>query len=374
MNRENFSDYLEEPSKLYQLSYQELKSLVLQHPYCTNLHVLLLQKAQLDNNPAFSKNLEQAAVHTFDRAYLYDLIKSQKLLSISREDFVEFEEEILELQDINSLEEKVEKIPLVANENDSSKGITREAATFTPPTHPNWNETKNEDDFNIELDLDLGEKLPSSSPSEEIEETPPPGPADIIDPTPAVIAEEVETALEEVEEELEEVVEPEPFLISNSLAKTIRSFGPVPAFVRDKIAENRKKEAALAAEKAAQEAVLNELKNRIKAIEKEVAPPLPKKKFNSWKRQLKPRKLPKPILKPTPKEPVQKKAEPEKVSVIAKRSLEDSADIASETLAIILAKQHQYAKAIDMYERLKLKNPQKSVYFAGKIEELIKLM
>ena len=28
MNRENFSDYLEEPSKLYQLSYQELKSLV----------------------------------------------------------------------------------------------------------------------------------------------------------------------------------------------------------------------------------------------------------------------------------------------------------------------------------------------------------
>ncbi len=377
MNRENFSDYLEEPSKLYQLSYQELKSLVLQHPYCANLHVLLLQKAQLDNNPAFSKNLEQATVHTFDRAYLYDLIKSQKLLSISREDFVEFEEEILELQDINSLEEKVEKIPLVANENDSSKGITREAATFTPPTHPNWNETKDEDDFNLELDLDLGEKLPSSSPSEEIEEMPPPGPADIIDPMPGIAAEESETEVEEVvEEELEAVVEPEaePYLISASLAKTIRSFGPVPGFVRDKIAQNREKETALAAEKAAQEAVLNDLKNRIKAIEKEVAPPLPKKKFNSWKRQLKPRKLPKPILKPTPKEPVQKKAEPEKVSVIAKRSLEDSADIASETLAIILAKQHQYAKAIDMYERLKLKNPQKSVYFAGKIEELIKLM
>jgi len=377
MNRENFSDYLEEPSKLYQLSYQELKSLVLQHPYCANLHVLLLQKAQLDNNPAFSKNLEQAAVHTFDRAYLYDLIKSQKLLSISREDFIEFEEEILELQDINSLEEKVEKIPLVANENDSSKGITREASPFIPPSPPNWNESKDEDDFNIELDLDLGEKLPSSSPSEEIEETPPPGPADIIDPTPAVIAEENETALEEeVEEELEIAAEPEsePYLISASLAKTISSFGPVPSFVRDKIAQNREKEAAMAAEKAAQEAVLNDLKNRIKAIEKEVAPPLPKKKFNSWKRQLKPRKLPKPILSQKPKEAVQQKAEPEKVSVIAKRSLEDSADIASETLAIILTKQHQYAKAIDMYERLKLKNPQKSVYFAGKIEELIKLM
>lgn len=375
MNSENFSDFLEEPSKLYQLSYQELKSLVLQHPYCANLHVLLLQKAQLDNNPAFSKNLEQAAVHTFDRAYLYDLIKSQKLLSISREDFVEFEDEILELQDINSLEEKVEKIPLVANENDSSKGITREAAPFEPPTHPNWTESKDEDDFNIELDLDLGEKLPSSSPSEEEELTPPPGPADIIDIPPAVLIEETETEVEE--EEVEEIVveqAPMPYLISASLAKTISSFGPIPRLIHDKIQQSRRIKVALAQEKAAQEAILQDLKDRIKAIEKEVAPPLPKKKFNSWKRQLKPRKLPKPLIKPVPQATVEKKAEPEKVSVIAKRSLEDSADISSETLAIILAKQHQYAKAIDMYERLKLKNPQKSVYFAGKIEELIKLM
>lgn len=375
MNSENFSDFLEEPSKLYQLSYQELKSLVLQHPYCANLHVLLLQKAQLDNNPAFSKNLEQAAVHTFDRAYLYDLIKSQKLLSISREDFVEFEDEILELQDINSLEEKVEKIPLVANENDSSKGITREAAPFEPPTHPNWNESKDEDDFNIELDLDLGEKLPSSSPSEEEELTPPPGPADIIDIPPAVLIEEPEAQVEE--EEVEEVVveqAPTPYLISASLAKTISSFGPIPRLIHDKIQQTRINEVAIAQERAAQEAILKDLKDRIKAIEKEVAPPLPKKKFNSWKRQLKPRKLPKPLIKPVPQVMVEKKAEPEKVSVIAKRSLEDSADISSETLAIILAKQHQYAKAIDMYERLKLKNPQKSVYFAGKIEELIKLM
>ncbi len=375
MNRENFSDFLEEPSKLYQLSYQELKSLVLQHPYCANLHVLLLQKAQLDNNPAFSKNLEQAAVHTFDRAYLYDLIKSQKLLSISKEDFVEFEDEILELQDINSLEEKVEKIPLVANENDSSKGITREAAPFIPPTHPSWNERKDEDEFNLELDLDLGEKLPSSSPSEEKELTPPPGPADIIDPPAAILIEETDTQVEE--QELEETVqaqEPTPYLISASLAKTISSFGPIPHLIHDRIQQARINELALAQEKAAQEAILKDLKDRIKAIEKEVVPPLPKKKFNSWKRQLQVRKLPKPLISPVPHPPVKKKAEPEKVSVIAKRSLEDSADISSETLAIILTKQHQYAKAIDMYERLKLKNPQKSVYFAGKIEELIKLM
>ena len=37
MNAENFSDYLKSTSELYKVSYQELKSLALQYPYCTNL-------------------------------------------------------------------------------------------------------------------------------------------------------------------------------------------------------------------------------------------------------------------------------------------------------------------------------------------------
>ena len=375
MNRENFSDYIEEPSKLYQLSYQELKSLVLQHPYCANLHVLLLQKAQLDNSTTFSKNLENAAVHTFDRAYLYDLIKSQKLLSVSREEFAEFEDEILELQDINSLEEKVEKIPLVANENDSSAGITREAAPVEPLSPPSWEKDKEEDEFHLELDLP--EKLQPSPALPEKESVPPPGPADIF----ANIPDEISTGAKEEDSAEEE--KPRAFFISSALASTLQSYGPVPEFVRKKIRERAERTLAKQKEEAAANEMLAKLQARVQAIRKEVqqeaptfAPPQPKKNFTSWKRQLQPRKRPKPSPSPAPgPKPTLKKAKPAvKVSVIAKRSLEDQEDIASETLAIILVKQEQYPKAIEMYERLKLKNPRKSVYFAGKIEELIKLM
>jgi len=371
MNRENFSEYIEEPSKLYQLSYQELKSLVLQHPYCANLHVLLLQKAQLDNSTAFSKNLEKAAVHTFDRAYLYDLIKSQKLLSVSREEFAEFEDEILELQDINSLEGKVEKIPLVANENDSSTGITREAAPVDPPSPPIWENEKDEEDFHLELDIP---DKPQPSPAiPETELVPPPGPADIF-----VKQGEQLLSTEETEEVAREV-----FLISDGLTRTLQSYAPVPNHVRQQIKNRTEKLQQAQKEQAKQEQILADLRARLKVIEKEVgktpavAPaPQSKKQFNSWKRQLTPRKLPKPSPTPSPPAPpkLEKIEPPVKVSVIAKRSLEDQVDIASETLADLLVKQQQYPKAIDMYERLKLKFPQKSVYFAGKIEELIKLM
>lgn len=370
MNRENFSEYIEEPSKLYQLSYQELKSLVLQHPYCANLHVLLLQKAQLDNSTAFSKNLEKAAVHTFDRAYLYDLIKSQKLLSVSREEFAEFEDEILELQDINSLEEKVEKIPLVANENDSSTGITREAAPADPPSPPIWENEKEEEDFHLELDIP---DKPQPSPAiPETEFVPPPGPADIF----ANVGEKLPSTEES------ELVPGEVFLISDDLARTLQSFAAVPSHVRQGIKDRAEKLEQAQKAQAEQEQVLADLRARLKVIEKEVGKvpavaPQSKKQFNSWKRQLTPRKLPKPSSTPSPPPAlpkVEKTEPPVKVSVIAKRSLEDQVDIASETLADLLVKQQQYPKAIDMYERLKLKIPQKSVYFAGKIEELIKLM
>ncbi|MFT3884924.1 MAG: tetratricopeptide repeat protein [Flavobacteriales bacterium] len=54
----------------------------------------------------------------------------------------------------------------------------------------------------------------------------------------------------------------------------------------------------------------------------------------------------------------------------AKRSLDDHTDLVSETLARVYEKQGNLAKAIATYERLALKHPDKSAYFAALSEAL----
>lgn len=58
---------------------------------------------------------------------------------------------------------------------------------------------------------------------------------------------------------------------------------------------------------------------------------------------------------------------------VAQRSVEEDGNIATETLAKIYLKQELYSKSIEIYERLCLKYPAKSRYFADKIEEIKKL-
>jgi len=54
----------------------------------------------------------------------------------------------------------------------------------------------------------------------------------------------------------------------------------------------------------------------------------------------------------------------------AKKSAEDQDELVTETLAAIYTDQMLFHKAITTYKKLILKFPEKSRYFAGKIEEL----
>jgi regulator of replication initiation timing len=56
----------------------------------------------------------------------------------------------------------------------------------------------------------------------------------------------------------------------------------------------------------------------------------------------------------------------------ARRSVEDNEDILSETLARLVAAQGKKDRAIKIYQKLMLKYPQKSSYFASQIEKLRK--
>jgi tetratricopeptide (TPR) repeat protein len=63
---------------------------------------------------------------------------------------------------------------------------------------------------------------------------------------------------------------------------------------------------------------------------------------------------------------------PEKVFQMAVNSIAKEDDLASESLAEIYVKQGKYDAAIDMYKKLSLRNPQKSSYFARRIDAVLK--
>jgi len=55
------------------------------------------------------------------------------------------------------------------------------------------------------------------------------------------------------------------------------------------------------------------------------------------------------------------------------KSIGESDEIITETLAILYFQQKNYERALDAYNKLSLKYPEKSVYFATRIEEIEKL-
>ncbi len=63
---------------------------------------------------------------------------------------------------------------------------------------------------------------------------------------------------------------------------------------------------------------------------------------------------------------------PENVFEMAVNSITQEDGLVSETLAEIYIKQGKYDKAIEVYRKLSLRNPQKNVYFARKIDEVLK--
>ena len=67
------------------------------------------------------------------------------------------------------------------------------------------------------------------------------------------------------------------------------------------------------------------------------------------------------------------RAESDRNEVISK-SLAESDELITETLANIFVEQKKYDKALDAFKKLSLKYPEKSVYFAARIEETEKYL
>lgn len=398
MNANNFSEYIKNPSQLYQISYQELKSLALQYPYCQNLRYLLLQKSKLENHKDFDHNLEMAATYSPDRPFLYNLLK-EIALEIEQEDSYLMSDEILELKDLHSLEE-IEEV--VSEKTDSVK---IEELLFTPdepdeeiieiPSSP-----LNEDDDDLLENLLTDEEIESDNlfsveePAQNFEKT-----LDEIITEQELPDDTGEPELE-VEDSIEDVIEQisqedliEEGLIANMVSHSLMveslGFDQEGTEGAEEVSVSPSESEQIPFEITNEEAFYDEEENAFM--------PQPKTSFNSWLKQfespiienrfeelleiskkakekregiiLKTKELEENLEKKTESLPKGKKPKE-----LAKESIQEHDDIISETLAQLLEAQGHVQRAIEMYERLSLQNPEKSSSFAAKIEELKKII
>ncbi len=328
---------------LHQVSYQELKSLVLQYPYSPNLRYLLLLKSLFDDSKDFDRNQVLASLSSPDRKKLRQLVKQYTRIRDLQENYA-LNEEFLELKDLSVLENLVEE----PNPATASAPVGKAEAAVPPTIAADTDEEIEEDSdlsFLQQLHFDKDE-IAVLGEMDEPAETPAPA---IAEQQEAASQPEMDTEESSQQEAAIEVVESADEAVEEDLTA-----GETPAPTLS---------------------IPLEITN-----EQEGQPvPRPRSSFNSWLKQFNPPQA--GLLKTELKDislnnrPHQAPTPPiveEEAEQIAEHSVEEDVEIASETLAILLEKQRLYPKAISMYQRLQLKFPEKSSLFAAKIEELNK--
>ncbi|NUQ24475.1 MAG: hypothetical protein HUU34_11035 [Saprospiraceae bacterium] len=321
MNAETLAGFIKEPSRLYQVSYQELKTLAMQYPYAQNLHLLLLEKSLLDRHSETGDNLEKAAAYMPDRSLLFNKLKAYETSEVPDNSWLTHEGEVLVLKDLHTLPPLV-KEPQPAEE-------PRMQMEWSLPAMPPSEEIEEDEEEILSVPIIASPAAPQADMP-----APRPSPPDrsYLDTVTAIAASGIPAASaiwHVVKEVPPPVAEPEPEI---------------------------KKEAPVSA-------------------------PLSKNSFESWRRMRQP-SLPRPIpaAKPAGPEqsaPIEKhaktRAKEDPIKAIVHKSVTDNEGLASETLADLLARQGAVERAVKMYERLILIFPEKSTYFAAKIEQLKKI-
>lgn len=337
MNAESFAALLKEYAHLYQLPMEELRTMVMQYPYCHNLQVLLQEKAELDQHPDREKNLSKAATYAIDRKHLYKRLKlMREKRTEPKAEAYNLGEDFLELKDLSSVQADLEKIALGTYEDPStshSMAIEPEPPSNTdlpgssePSLNSSWNgswEGHSGDDLDEDLSLEIDALDFTFEPIT---------PAN----TPVEVAENVQDEPEFIEESVApgaDTHESDPTALTPPAPSRPQPIAPTP------------KKAFSSWNSAAQNGYLQSSIQQL--LEAQQIDPKKTKHLDS----------------------VDSKNE---VNKKAWQSIVDGDSMASETWAQLLVAQKQYHKAIEVYERLMLLIPEKSSFFASQIESIKK--
>ena len=342
MNADSFAQLLANPSRLHQLPYRELRSLLLDYPWCQTLRMLVALKSKMDKLDEAQADMEMAAAYAPNRQYWYQQISSDLAPEAINSGFV-MQDDFLELMDLSELD------TVEHNKQEDPGQVQLEISEKEQGTEPGQPE-----------DWD-SEHEPEPSPIEGVEQ--------VEEDEAAVVIE----LFDEVEKEFEtQQTETTPRDADDTTQPQGVQDGPAfwqPA-IREACAMAALLETHWRTPSPVDHSASTEAKKEKDHPQPTTSPtdPEPKSSFSSWLRQF---AAPHPLKdwREETHPAIAEKAEPQ-ADIHAEKSVTESDELASETLAILLERQGQFQKAIEIYERLRLKFPEKSAFFADKIQEL----
>jgi tetratricopeptide (TPR) repeat protein len=335
MKREEFLACLREPAALPPSSTRELEDIVRMYPYFQGGHILYALSLHQSKEIRFPEALKNAALHAGDRRQLYNLIhfpkKGVEIRKTDQEKIAEAPEKTASFGE-NAIQPSEEFVLEEQSNSEKSEGssLMEEVQISTSM-----------------IEVESGDSEITEASVSAFEATPPPVEADIIAQIlvyPEINKPELEEKSLEQNPPIEQTspLKEETTETGASISDSgKRSFSdwlkriqpntqdhPLP-----QVAESTQKEEA-----AKESEAPNHLIERFIQTEPRISKPVKAEFFS----------------------PVQ----------MAKKSIEDNEDIVSETLARIYADQGNIDRAIRIYQKLSLLNPEKNGYFAALIQNL----
>lgn len=348
MDRDRFNTLLADMDKITDQDIKSLNQLRKQYPYFQNQYIMIAKALKKRNHPKTDAFIKKAAIYSADRALL-------KAIIMDEHDFAPVAEEAEVAPDVTSVPEEVKKVTPPEVEAPAAK----EVAEDIPAEKAEAKATTAEEKIKT---TETQEEKPSEEPKPVVEKAAKVSETEVKEtPPPAQEPQKAESAISETKDEAPQVAAKD----TKPVSKPGDNQELIDELERD-LQEIRKKKQLIA-----------------KMLEQQEAKQSPKKAASSARSASAKKKAPAPrksqseliekFIRNEPQmgkqKPVQDESE-HKNEDLSARFTKEQEDFYTETMAKLMVTQKKYRKAIQVYEKLGLKFPEKRAYFASQIEQV----
>jgi tetratricopeptide (TPR) repeat protein len=341
LNVTEFTYLLNHPNAINEKQAKSLETVLDNFPYFQSARALHLKGLYNQDSYKYNFALKTTAAHTTDRSVLFDFITSDEFTIIEKDVYQKKLAQLLNI-DVNE-SEYVSQQPNVIVETDNKEPeiIAAEVIEFVP-------ENDSVEDPTIDSTKEVIDFVPASALNEEVVHLEP-------------IASEPKFEMETISEVEEPVIETEEQLSDSKELEANLEIGKPITFLQNEkhsfqewlqLASFKPIEREVVVEEVKKEA--NSIKNESSAEEKSIKKTKKSALIDKFI-ESNPKISPAKDLPTAPIKPIE---------------IPDTTHLMTETLARVYLEQKKYQKAIQAYEILILKYPEKSIFFADRIQNI----